>query len=415
MKRLDRSSSLRAAACGALVAPLLLALWLRSSAAQEWPNFPSASAQLDDSAEADDSAEVGWRSAQPGHAWSFPSDHWAHDEYKVEWWYLTGHLHEGSAVEPAGAPARFAYQLTFFRIGLAPSPPALDSAWNARALVMGHAAITDRTTGEHRFSELLYRESELLAGFGEPGDPRIVWSCAPSGTDAVWELRWNGEAFDLRMSDARRGMAFELATRPRKPLVFQGPGGLSRKSNQPGAASLYYSFTRLTTQGQLTLDGVTRAVSGESWMDHEISSSQLTADQVGWDWLSLQLNDGREVMLYELRDARGRSTYARGTRVTVEGEARPLTGADWRLQVVRRWRSEASGVEYPAGWILQLEGEPEPWSIDPDVADQENRSRLAAAPTYWEGAVTIRSPTGELLGRGFVELTGYGEGNRPPL
>jgi predicted secreted hydrolase len=363
----------------------------------------------------------GWRDARAGYPWSFPRDHWVHPGFRSEWWYFTGHLavQPPAAAAQAGArpgAARFGYQFTFFRVGLLPETPPLDSAWSARALLMGHAALADLERGEHRFSELLYRAVPLLAGFDAPDTgPRIAWSRGPQGTDGNWELRWNGEGFDFRMRDDAQRIAFELSTRPRKPLVLQGPGGLSSKSSRSDAASLYYSFTRLETSGHVELDGQRYAVSGESWMDKELSSQQLAADQTGWDWFSLQLDDGRELMLYVLRGRDGAVSHARGTWVERDGSARYLTPDAWTLEPSAHWTSAESGIRYPAGWSLQLPELGLQLELQPALADQENRSRLGAGPTYWEGAIRVLGPGGTPLGRGYAELTGYGENNRPPL
>ncbi|MGH9319637.1 MAG: lipocalin-like domain-containing protein, partial [Vicinamibacteria bacterium] len=173
-----------------------------------------------------------WKVASPEYDWSFPRDHWAHEGYRTEWWYLTGHLGE-----------RFAYQFTFFRIGVLRDPPELASGWAASGFVMGHAALTDLETGRHFFSEVLYREVPLLAHFNSFPEPRIGWSRAPAGTDGLWYLDWNGEGFDFAASDDSQGFSFQLTTRPEKPLVFQGPNGFSRKGKGEDAASHYYSFT----------------------------------------------------------------------------------------------------------------------------------------------------------------------------
>jgi predicted secreted hydrolase len=362
----------------------------------------------------------GWQGARPGFPWSFPRDHWVHPQFRSEWWYFTGHLAAqpaaGVAAQSGASAPRFGYQFTFFRVGLLPEAPPLDSAWSARALLMGHAALADLERGEHRFSELLYRAVPLLAGFEAPGTgPRIAWSRAPQGTDGRWELGWNGEGFDFRMRDDAKRIAFELRTRPRKPLVLQGPGGLSSKSSRADAASLYYSFTRLETSGHVEIDGERHAVSGESWMDKELSSQQLAADQSGWDWFSLQLDDGRELMLYVLRGREGAVSHARATWVERDGSARYLGPEAWTLQARAHWTSAASGIRYPAGWSLQLPELGLQLRLEPALADQENRSRLGAGPTYWEGAIRVLGPDGAPLGRGYAELTGYGENNRPPL
>jgi predicted secreted hydrolase len=349
-----------------------------------------------------------WLPARPDFAWSFPRDHWSHPGYRTEWWYFTGHLE-------SAAGRRFGYQFTFFRVGLLPSAPEGASAWNTADLLMGHAAISDLDGGTHRFSELVVRAMPLLGGFGAPPERLLVWSRAPPGTDGRWTLEWNGDGFDFSMQDDARGMAFTLHTTAAKPRVFQGPDGFSRKGEAPGSASLYYSFPRLATRGSLTLDGTSFPVSGQSWMDKEFGSNQLEESQVGWDWFSLQLADGREVMLYHLRDAEGRTVAARGTLVEEDGAARYFEAGDWSLETTDRWHSDATDTTYPAGWKLVFPAAGLDVRVTPELADQENRSRLFPRLHYWEGAVRVTDPEGRPLGVGYAELTGYGDGSRPGI
>jgi predicted secreted hydrolase len=355
-------------------------------------------------------ADAGWKVAEPAYPWSFPRDHWSHPGYRTEWWYFTGHL---EAVDEPGRS--FGYQFTIFRVGLTPEPTDLDSAWSAANLVMGHASITDKSEGDHRFSELLYRETDFLGGFGSFPDPRIAWARAPAGTDGKWTLDWNGEGFDLRVEDRAEALAFELSTRPVRPRVFQGPDGYSRKAPDEGIASLYYSFTRMETAGSLELDGARYRVKGSSWMDREFSSSHLGEGQVGWDWFSLNLADGRDLMLYLMRRADGSLDFGRGTVVSPDGGTRYLTPAEWELRVTDRWKSDASGTVYPSGWTIELPGERLRLRVVPVMPNQENIGELAGGLTYWEGAVEVLDATGTVSGRGYVELTGYGERNRPPV
>jgi predicted secreted hydrolase len=348
-----------------------------------------------------------WRVAVPDYRWAFPRDHWAHDGYRTEWWYLTGHLQSES-----DAGRRFGYQFTMFRIGVVNEPVELDSDWASSSVVMGHAAITDLKSGTHVFAETLYREMPLLAAFSAYPEPRIGWSRGPAGTEELWTLAWNGNGFDVAAVDTRQGMSFRLETTADKPLVFQGPNGFSRKGADRGAASQYYSFTRLATRGELELGGERFRVHGESWMDKEFSSSHLGKDQVGWDWFSLQLDDGRELMLYLMRRADGSIDYASGTLIDEEGTAELLRRGDFDVDVMDGWTSPSTGARYPSRWRIRLlEGELD-FEVRALVADQENRSRLPGQVYYWEGAVEV---SGGATGRGFVELAGYGEGNRPPV
>jgi predicted secreted hydrolase len=208
-------------------------------------------------------------------------------------------------------------------------------------------------------------------------------------------------------------MAIRLALRPERPPVLQGPGGLSRKSSAEGYASLYYSLTRLATEGEVELGGVRLPVRGESWMDKEFGSSQLAPDQAGWDWFALRLANGRDLMLYRLRARDGSTSFESGTLVGTDGRPRYLAAADVRVEATRRWRSPATGADYPAAWTIAVPAEGLALRVEPEVADQENRG--GSAPYYWEGAVRVATPDGRPAGEGFVELAGYGAGNRPPL
>jgi predicted secreted hydrolase len=351
-----------------------------------------------------------WLPADSTYTWSFPRDHWSHPGYKTEWWYFTGHL------APAGATrARFGYQFTFFRVGLLTERPPLTSGWSASDLVMGHLAVTDLETGRHTFSELLYRASPLLGGFPPAGDSLVAWSRGPAGTEGRWMLAWTDSGFTFSGRDDGQGIALALAAVPAKPLVFQGPNGYSRKGPGANAASQYYSFTRLVTSGSVVVGADTIAVTGTSWMDKEFGSNQLAEGQVGWDWFSLQLDDGRELMLYDLRRRDGARDFARGTLIDASGGATYLAAHDWSATVTARWRSPTTGADYPARWRVTVPRAGLTLEIEPLLAAQENVSRLVPGLAYWEGAVVVRDASGNVLGRGYVELTGYAEGGRLPI
>ncbi len=347
-----------------------------------------------------------WRTAQPHYPWSFPQDHWARTEYKTEWWYFTGHLETATG-------QKFGYQFTFFRVGLMPQKSELNSEWATNQLIMGHAAISNLNDTTHVFSEVLYRTTPLLGGFGVFPDTLIAWSRGPTGTAKKWTLQWNGVAFDFSMADNAQDMAFELQTYPQKPLILQGPNGYSRKGKSDNAASQYYSFTRLKTQGKLTVGGETAVVTGASWMDKEFGSNQLGDHQTGWDWFSLQLNDGRDVMLYILRDSTGATDYARGTWSDAEGRVHHLSRGDFDVRATTYWKSPNTHAQYPTTWQVQINGQV--WQVIAMMANQENRGSRIERLFYWEGAVSVRDLDGKQVGKGYVELTGYGTGMRPGI
>ena len=303
----------------------------------------------------------------------FPEDHGPHPEFRTEWWYYTGNLstREGR---------RFGFQLTFFRSALAPGMPERSSEWATRQAYLAHFTITD-VEGE-RFHSFERWSRGALGLAGSQGDPFRVWL-----------KDWSTEGNRLRASE--KGVVLDLTLQPGKPPVLQGDRGLSQKSAEPGNASYYYSLTRMPASGTIRLADETFEVSGLAWMDREWSTSSLGSDQVGWDWFALQLDDGRDIMLYQLRRSDGTAdATSNGTLVGQRGESRRLGLADFDLQVLGRWKS------YPSGWRLRIPSENIDLTIEPLLADQE----LDVLFRYWEGAVRIE---GTSTGRGYVELTGY--------
>ncbi len=358
-------------------------------------------------------AETAWRHAEPGYAWSFPRDLAAHPDYATEWWYVTGNVAtDDAANEP------LAFQLTFFRVGLDPAgAPPVDSDWATGDLLMAHASVIDPAAGGHVFSEVLWRTSPQLGGFGAPGDSVLAWCRAPAGGEGQWRLTSTSRGFRLEVRDDGRGLRYDLLCAPSRPPVLHGDGGFSAKNQAGTAASLYFSQPRMDVTGTIDRDGEPAPVRGLGWLDREIFTSTLADDQVGWDWLALQLDDGRDLMLYRLRGPDQATDYASGTLVGADGSVRLLHAGDWNWTPESVWRSPETGAEYPVRWRLQLPGENVDLHLRPLLEAQENVSRRSGV-RYWEGAVEARrgaAPDAPLAGRGFIELTGYGEGSRPPL
>ncbi len=337
---------------------------------------------------------AGYARATEPRAFRFPEDHGPHPEFRTEWWYLTGNLRQPSDGR------RFAYQLTFFRNALSPEGVGRASAWDTNQLWMGHLAITDVASDMHVYEERFARGAAGLAG-AEP-DPFRVWL-------EDWTILGSeSETFPLSVRAEKDRWAVDLTLREGKPPVFQGDEGLSRKGPNPGDASYYLSFTRLPTTGMLTLEGVQFEVVGDSWMDREWSTSALGEEHLGWDWFSLQLDDGREIMFFELRRKDGEpEPLNHGSFVEVDGSYRSLAADDVEIQVLNTWASPLDGTEYPSGWQLRLPALDLELTLEPMVQDQE----MNLSVRYWEGAIRVtgRDADGPVEGVGFAELTGYGE------
>jgi len=335
---------------------------------------------------------VDFQPAQPGRAFQFPRDHGAHPDFKTEWWYYTGSLKsiEGET---------FGYQLTFFRVGLKKPAPGAHSAWRADTVYFAHLAVTDPSRGEFAFREVAQRGAMGLAG-AEP-DRLTVWI-------DDWRVESRGAEHHLRA--AKDGIGLDLTLTPLKPPVLHGEGGYSRKSATAEVASHYYSITRLATKGTLTLGERTLEVTGTSWFDREFSTSQLAPEQVGWDWFSLQLSDGVDLMLYVMRLKDGTLDRASsGTLVDREGRARHLDLDDFQIKATGTWSSPHSQATYPSGWQIKLPDAGYTLTLEPTLADQELRPGGRSPIIYWEGQVKVRGTQNQetLSGQGYVELTGY--------
>jgi predicted secreted hydrolase len=377
-------------------------------------------------------ATEGYLRALEPRDFAFPADHGPHPGFRTEWWYFTGNL-EG----PDGR--RLGYQLTFFRNALAPPEEGgvagRESAWAADAAWLAHFAVVDggggeRGTGSFRADERLTRGAAGLAGVeldaGEDGAGRLRvrtegWSVEPADPADPSAPANPAALAPLRLRAAQPGASIDLrlvALRP--PFLHGEPGeaGLSRKGEEPGQASYYYTIPRFETDGTVTVGGEEIAVKGLSWLDREWSTSVLGDDQTGWDWFSLQLSDGSDLMLYRLRRAGGGDDPASsGSVMAADGSGRHLTrhltrhlaATDFRVEATGEWRSE-DGVAYPSGWRLRVPSEDLELTVTPLLSDQE----LVLPETglrYWEGAVDARGVRGgrPLTGRGYVELTGYAE------
>lgn len=357
--------------------------------------------------------EPAWRSAAPGYEWEFPRDLAAHPEFKTEWWYVTGHL---DPVDPGQADHAIAFQLTFFRIGLDPARPGERwSEWEARDLVMAHAAITDPGGAGHVFSEVVWRTTPFLGGFGAPGDTTLAWCRAPAGTDSDWRIAWQSGTFDLSARDDRQGLNFRLRCSPTRAPVLHGQGGFSPKVEDESAGSLYFSQPRMEVTGEVDRGGQPVAVRGTAWLDREVFTSTLAPGQTGWDWAALNLDDGRDLMLYRLRGENPGDDFASGTLVEADGTVRALPAGSWTLVPKGEWTSPQTGSRYPVRWSLAIPTANLALEIEAVIPEQENVSPRTGIH-YWEGAVRVKSAEdGSVSGRGFIELTGYGEGSRPPV
>lgn len=326
---------------------------------------------------------------------AFPADHGPHPAFKAEWWYVTGNVRATD-----GTDRRFGVQFTVFRSALAPDTAASErpSGWASSQLYMAHVGIGDVEARRFYHAERFSRGAAGLAGASaEPveaflGPVRLVGLEASAG------------AVPLRVTGEADGAAFDLEARPVKPVVLQGDRGLSQKGAGPGNASYYYAQTRMATTGTVTLPGGEAVpVEGLTWLDREWSTSALGPGQVGWDWFALHLDDGRDLMLYQLRrDDGSKDPLSEGSLVGPDGSKTRLEAPDFTLEPLATWESPRGGA-YPVRWRVRVPDA----GLDVEVEAAFEAQELDATVRYWEGAVDV---SGSAAGVGFLEMTGYADG-----
>ncbi|WP_300529438.1 lipocalin-like domain-containing protein [Maricaulis sp.] len=328
---------------------------------------------------------AGFATPQPAPQFDFPADHGAHPDYRIEWWYLTAVLEDADGT-PYGA------QWTLFRSALEPSD---QQGWSSPQLWMGHAAVT--TPSAHYHAERLARGGLGVAGVdAEPFQAYIdEWSMR-SARERLPATADSLAALDL--SARGDGFSYTLALDANGPLVFHGADGFSVKS-AGGQASYYYSQPFYSVSGMLDLPGGEVAVTGQAWLDREYSSQPLSETQLGWDWVSFHLDSGEKLMGFQLRQSDG-SVYTSASWITPEGQLTAFE--DGQLNMTALETTEVAGRQVPVRWRVELPAR----GVDVEIAAVNRQSWMPTLFSYWEGPVSISGSHG---GRGYLEMTGYGE------
>ena len=317
---------------------------------------------------------------------AFPRDFYFQKDYRVQWWYLTGHLFDESGRE-------FGYELTFFVVGI--QKREYRSKFGVKHIYISHFAISDVTEKKYYFGD----ETDSGAfDFAGSSDKKLrVW---------VGENTLDGTMTKMHIKASGKEKALDLVLTPQKQVVLNGDRGYSRKSEKsPSLASIYFSYTDIKTEGGLRIGDRTFQVKGKSWFDREISTRGLSDEETGWDWFGIQLDDRREIMLSIVRKKDGSvDRYSSGTVVYQDGRYRHLSLDDFKVKVLGRYRSKKTGTDYPSGWEIRIPSENLSLRVVPLIENQEFLATHSTGNYYWEGTCRVEG-TGN--GRAYVEMTGY--------
>jgi predicted secreted hydrolase len=314
----------------------------------------------------------------PGRVFSFPADHGPHDGFRIEWWYITANLKDDQGHE-------FGVQWTLFRSALKATPEV--AGWANQTIWLGHAAVTSATV--HHAAERYARGGVGQAGVSvQPFNAWIDdWRFSSQGADTL---------VDLQLSARDKLFSYQLRLTSTRPPVLQGDKGFSQKSEQ-GQASYYYSQPFFQASGTLEIDGKTYQVSGPAWLDREWSSQPLTANQSGWDWFSLHLDSGEQVMLYRMRQKNG-EPYLTGTWIDAQGQTQLLHATDIRL--IPQDTATVAGRSMPVRWSITIPAR----HLDITIDALNPNAWMDLRIPYWEGPVRLSGSHG---GQGYLEMTGY--------
>jgi predicted secreted hydrolase len=337
-------------------------------------------------------ALLAWRDAiaLPAKALSFPRDHGSHPEFRTEWWYLTGYADLGTSDKPR----LLGFQITFFRscIDIAQT---LNSRFAAKQLLFAHAALTDVSAQKHWHDQRIAR-----AGFG-------IAQAKEQSTDVKlrdWTLkRQEDGTYNSRI--AAKDFLLNLQFTPQQSLLLQGNQGLSRKGPDEKQASYYYSQPQLKATGSITHAGKQAPVQqGIAWLDHEWSEEILHPEAVGWDWIGMNLLDGSSLTAFQLRRADGSALWAGGS-FRNQASTTIFKPSDVSFKAGEVWQSPTSRGSYPMKWkVITSRGI---FTVRSLMNAQELDSRSSTGTIYWEGLADLLDIQGKLVGRGYLEMTGY--------
>lgn len=331
----------------------------------------------------------------------FPRDAGSHNAFKTEWWYGTGYAQVPG--DRGEASRLLGFQVTFFRSRVE-ATQGMQSRLAARHLLFAHAAVTDVQ------GRKLWHDQRIARWSGEPAgsNPADVAHASTEDTAVVirdWHLKRSGPHLQARVLATDFVLDLELQTS--QPVLLQGVDGLSRKGPQAQQASYYYSVPQLQVRGSVTLKDqkYPLATGSTAWLDHEWSQEVLHPNAVGWDWIGINMLDGGALTAFRLRTAQDTALWDGGSYRNGQGVRQVFAQGELAFTPQRRWTSPASRASYPVEWLVRTPAGS--FTVKALLDDQELDSRSSTGAIYWEGLCEVWNTSAELVGRGYLEMTGY--------
>lgn len=340
----------------------------------------------------------------------FPRDFGSHPDLRTEWWYITGHGNTGSGVQKR----ELGFQLTFFRVRVE-NTQHMASRFAARQLLFAHAAVTDVQGKRFWHDQRIARQGFDIASASEHDTAIRLRDWSLLRKDAGYVAHIATADFDL-----------DLNFRETQGMLLHGTNGLSRKGPAPEQASYYYSQPQLAFDGQIRVgeqrfalagDGARSAGTalapgtGAAWLDHEWSDALLHPSAAGWDWIGMNLFDGSALMAFQMRDKSGALLWDGGSfrhpNMSQGRQPYVFSRREAVFQPLRHWKSPLTQTTYPVEWLVRTPADN--YLVKALLDGQELDSRDSTGAVYWEGLCDLFGANRQHVGRGYLEMTGYGK------
>lgn len=309
---------------------------------------------------------------------TLPDDFKFHDQYQHEWWHYFATL--------KGADGnKYTVQFSLFRMA---TDEREVSGWQNSQLYLANIVLTHQ--------DGVLREQRIArGGIGQAGSknkPFRMWF-------DNWTWRSLGTTpFPGSLNIDTDDFSIDLATRTSGPFVLNGDQGYQLKHDLESVASFSVSAPFLTVKGWIVIDGHRVDVTGDAWLQKEWGSHLIGEEQQGWDWFTLQLDNGTALSVSRYRH-HSRLPYVFGTLSTKSGKVISLTENELSISPIVS-TTLSDGKRIPLQWAIEVP------SHDIYVQTQATNPEmwLPFLIPYWEGPVDI---SGNRSGKGFMQLTGY--------
>ena len=334
-----------------------------------------------------------------------------HASSSTEWWYVNGHFTTATerklsifasffrvvkGRDPVTGELLYAHSVTW-----ALSDPAGGHYWHESrvdkdAPAMGIARI-DRGEGV-RDARLRRAMKEVLVKGKVPypdqifaGDIYVDTRQLDLDFDGLRFWKDDAGAYHLFLRNNHVAVGADLVCVPRKPAVRHGQDGVVKGVS--GEDMFYYFLPRCDLVGEVLLPGGVEALSqGSGWYDHEFGlhegktttvDERKNGQEIGWNWLGIQLDDGRELSAYRMVDEHTGESVGQ-LAVLVDSDGNRQAWPDFTLIGDQVWTSTRTFADYPTRWRVQVPQAGIDIVATATLNDQEFIT-VISKPAFWEG------------------------------